>query len=386
MLQAIARVNRLFSDEDQGIDKDLGYIVDYAGVLEDLDSAMDTYSEGWQGFDKKDLEQAIANIQTEIDKLPQVHANLRKIFEPITNTRDETEYEDLLVDDEALRDDFYERLSQFSKVFAIALSSERFITDTPERKINSYRQDLKRFQNLKAAVKLRCADDLDTRDLEPKIKKLLDTHISASEVTTLTGPVNIFDENAFNSALDRQPTLRAKADTIRTNTQRVITAKYDEDPAFYQKLSELLQAAIDAFREKRISELEYLQQTENVRNNVVYHRNDDAPEELNGDEDAIAFFGVIRRILTETSIDPAQVQQANIDAAQQTLKIIRDQVVRDWYRVAEHPNQKFMANEIDDYIYDVLEEKYEVNLDETTKDRMINELIQLAKNRPNLRY
>ncbi|MEO0709079.1 MAG: hypothetical protein AAF050_25930, partial [Cyanobacteria bacterium J06649_5] len=82
MLQAIARVNRLFSDEDQGIDKDLGYIVDYAGVLEDLDSAMDTYSEGWQGFDKKDLEQAIANIQTEIDKLPQVHANLRKIFEP----------------------------------------------------------------------------------------------------------------------------------------------------------------------------------------------------------------------------------------------------------------------------------------------------------------
>ncbi|MEO0708817.1 MAG: hypothetical protein AAF050_24595, partial [Cyanobacteria bacterium J06649_5] len=140
------------------------------------------------------------------------HANLRKIFEPITNTRDETEYEDLLVDDEALRDDFYERLSQFSKVFAIALSSERFITDTPERKINSYRQDLKRFQNLKAAVKLRCADDLDIRDLEPKIKKLLDTHISASEVTTLTGPVNIFDDSAFNSALDRQPTLRAKAD------------------------------------------------------------------------------------------------------------------------------------------------------------------------------
>jgi len=386
LLQAIARVNRLFSDEEKGIDKELGYIVDYAGVMDDLNAAMGVYSEGWQGFDKQDLEQAIANIQTEIDKLPQVHANLRKIFEPIINTLDETEYEDLLVDDEALRDGFYERLSQFSKVFAIALSSEQFITTTSERKINSYRQDLKRFQNLKAAVKLRCADDLDSRDLEPKIKKLLDTHISASEVTTLTGPVNIFDENAFDSALNRQITDRAKADIIANNTKRSITQKYDEDPAFYQKLSEMLQAAIDAFREKRISELEYLQQTQTVKDTIVHHRTDNAPTELNGDDDALALFGIINRILTEHISDASQLQHVNIEATQKILDIIRAHVVRDWYRTDEHPNQKFMANEIDDYIYDVLEGEHKVNLNASTKDRIINESIRLAKSRPNFRY
>lgn len=377
LLQAIARVNRVFSDN-----KNFGYIVDYAGVLEELDQAMATYSENWQGFDPKDLEQAITNIKAEIAKLPQVHANLLKIFEPITNTHDETAYENLLVDDEALRDDFYERLSQFSKVFAIALSSEQFITDTPETKIKSYRDDLKRFQNLKAAVKLRCADDLDVRDLEPKIKKLLDTHLSASEVTPLTGPVNIFDENAFNNAVNSQRTPRAKADLIANNTRRVINQKYDEDPTKYQKLSEMLQKAIDDFRERRISELEYLQQTQNVKASVVTPTDDDTPEEVKNDPDAQAFFGLLNTILTDHTSDPQQLHQVSLNATQAILGIIRSNVVRDWHQDSDHPAQKAMANAIDDYLYDVVQEEYKLNLDTPAMDRIIKESIRLAKNRP----
>lgn len=382
LLQAIARVNRLFSDEDNNTDKELGYIVDYAGVLEELDQAMATYSDDWQGFDPQDLKQALTNIQTEIDNLSQIHANLLKIFEPITNTRDETAYENLLVDDEALRDDFYERLSQFSKVFAIALSSEKFIIDTPERKINSYRQDLKRFQNLKAAVKLRCADDLDARDLEPKIKKLLDTHISASEVITLTGPINIFDEDAFDSVLDCQKTHRAKADVIANNTRRAISQKYDEDPVLYQKLSQMLQKAIDDFRERRISELEYLQQTQSVKDAVVHRHDDNTPDELRDDEDALAFFRLLSTILTDHTNDTQQLYQSSINAAHAILDIIRSRVVRDWHQDNEHPAQKLMEDAIDDYLYDVVQDEYKINLDTPTKDRIIRESIQLARNRP----
>ena len=43
-------------------------------------------------------------------------------------------------------------------------------------------------------MKLRYAESIDYRDYEPKIKKLLDTHISAYEVVQLNEPVNIFDE------------------------------------------------------------------------------------------------------------------------------------------------------------------------------------------------
>jgi type I restriction enzyme, R subunit len=47
--------------------------------------------------------------------------------------QDEEAFEQLLAD-EKLRADFYERLSAYAKTLAIALSSERFITDTPEHR------------------------------------------------------------------------------------------------------------------------------------------------------------------------------------------------------------------------------------------------------------
>ena len=44
-------------------------------------------------------------------------------------------------------------------------------------------------------MKLRYAESIDYRDYEPKIQKLLDTHIRANEVIQLNEPVNIFDEH-----------------------------------------------------------------------------------------------------------------------------------------------------------------------------------------------
>ena len=106
--------------------------------------------------------------------------------------------------DDALRAEFYQRLADFSKTFAMALSTEQFIMNTPEEKLTRYRNDLKRFHNLKASVKLRYAESIDYRDYEPRIKKLLDTHIQANEVVQLNYPVNIFDEKMFGQVKEEQ--------------------------------------------------------------------------------------------------------------------------------------------------------------------------------------
>jgi type I restriction enzyme R subunit len=52
LLQAIARVNRLF--EEDGQEKRYGFIVDYEGLLGELDKALTTYS-AFDGFDNEDL-------------------------------------------------------------------------------------------------------------------------------------------------------------------------------------------------------------------------------------------------------------------------------------------------------------------------------------------
>ncbi|MEZ5548307.1 MAG: hypothetical protein R3E74_11105 [Pseudomonadales bacterium] len=109
--------------------------------------------------------------------------------------------------------------------------------------MSRYKADLRKFQSLKASVKLRYAEAIDYRDYEPKIKKLLDTHIQANEVVQLNEPVNIFDDKMFNQVKEEQASTKPRKQRlqrlIRLHTPRRKSSpkKMDEDPVFYEKFS-----------------------------------------------------------------------------------------------------------------------------------------------------
>lgn len=135
LLQAIARVNRLYEDETQGTEKDFGYIIDYASILGDLDKALTMYSDaGLEDFDEADLEGTLTSILEQIARLPQVHSDLWDLFKEVKNEHDEEAYE-VLLGDAALREEFYRRLADYSRVLAMAFSTEQFIMNTPDTKI-----------------------------------------------------------------------------------------------------------------------------------------------------------------------------------------------------------------------------------------------------------
>jgi type I restriction enzyme R subunit len=239
LLQAIARVNRLYEA------KEFGYVIDHVGLLGELDKALTMYS-AFEGFDEQDLAGTLTSVNAQVRQLPQHYSDLWDLFKTVKNSYDEEAYETLLADD-ALRETFYQRLAEYSKTLGLALSTESFVMQTDEQTLRRYKTDLTRFQNLKAAVKMRYAEAIDYRDYEPKIKKLLNTHIQANEVVQLNAPVNIFDDRMFGRVKEEQgvygaKTMAAKADAIAHATKRVITEKMDEDPAFYEKFSRLIQA------------------------------------------------------------------------------------------------------------------------------------------------
>ena len=107
LLQAIARVNRVHEN------KEFGYVIEYANVLGELDKALNEY-DALADFDRDDLADVLISIQEEIQKLPQHYSDLWDIFKEIKHSRDEERYEVLLSDD-ALREEFYERLTQYGK-------------------------------------------------------------------------------------------------------------------------------------------------------------------------------------------------------------------------------------------------------------------------------
>lgn len=374
LLQAIARVNRLCED------KEFGFVVDYVGLLGELDKALTMYS-AFEGFDDEDIAGTLTSVNAEVEKLPQRYSDLWDLFKEVKNSYDEEAYEVLLAD-AALREDFYQRLAEYSKALGIALSTESFIMRIDEAKLRRYKDDLKRFQHLKAAVKLRYAEAIDYRDYEPKIKKLLDTHIQANKVIQLNKPVNIFNDQMFNQVKEEQgvydlKTTAAKADAIAHATKRVITEKIEEDPAFYEKFSKLIQQAIEDFRAKRLSDLDYLNKVTEIRNKVVTRQHDDIPEKLSGNEDAMAFFGVLKPFFEQHHLGKEECEGLTAD----TALAIQDILNRYWkvHFWDDEDAQKQVINEIDDYLYDEVRGNMGVEISLDQMDELIEKAMQVAR-------
>ena len=372
LLQAIARVNRIHDN------KDYGYVVDYVGLLGELDKALTMY-DAFDGFDEDDLAGTLTSIQSQIDKLPQRYSDLWDLFKAVKNSCDEEAYEQLLADEE-LRDEFYSRLSDYSKTLSIALSSERFVAEITDQKLEQYKTDLKRFHKLKASVKLRYAESIDYRDYEPKIKKLLDTHIQANEAIQLNEPVNIFDDDLFRAVKEEQgvytvkKTDGAKADAIAHATKKVITESMEEDPAFYSKFSKLIQDAIDDFRAKIISAQEYLEKVADIRHRVVTKQHDDIPETIDGNEDAIAYFGIIKPLFGEEN------EPLSADTALAVAQILQPHVSRVHFW-DDSDARNLAINEIEDYLFDEVRDKAGVSLTLDQIDELIENTMRIARTR-----
>ncbi|NJD91065.1 MAG: type I restriction endonuclease subunit R [Geobacter sp.] len=375
LLQAIARVNRLEENKDEG------FVVDYVGLLGELDKALTMYS-AFEGYDEDDLKGTMTSINAEINRLPQRYSDLWDIFKEVKNSRDEEAYEVLLGDD-AVREDFYQRLADYSKPLGIALSAEAFITSVDEAKLQRYKADLKRFHNLKAAVKLRYAEAIDYRDYEPKIKKLLDTHIQANEVIQLNEPVNIFDDKMFSMVKEEQGvygrTTAAKADAIAHATKKVITEKMAEDPAFYEKFSRLIQQAIEDFRAKRISDLEYLNRTMEYRNKVVTRQHDDMPQQLVANEEAMAFYGVLKPLFAEVGLTDEVCEAVSADVALAIQQILERHWKVQFWDDSDAQNQ--VVNDIDDYLFDEVRGKNGIELSLDQMDEIIKKALGVTESR-----
>jgi len=370
LLQAIARVNRLFEG------KDFGYIIDYYGVLRELGEALDLYG-SLSEFDQEDLESAITDITSEIKTLPQKYSELWDIFKEIRNRKDEEAYERVL-SDEAFRQRFYDKLSAYNRTLGIALSTVKFNFDTPEEQMDRFKRDLVFFQKLRVSVKKRYSDEIDYKEYEAKVQKLINTHVTSNEVLQVTPLVNIFEPEKFQAEIDKLDSDAARADTIAHRTKRTILEKMEEDPFFYRRLSKILEEAIEAYREGRISDAEYLNRVTESMKSVRDRTGDDLPAALRSQEVAKAFYGVVSDVLGRKNGSIANRKELAAQAALRIDELVIQNRVVDWISNLDIQNQ--MRNQIDDYLYEMKEEN-EIDLTLEDMDFIIENVLKIAKAR-----
>ena len=375
LLQAIARVNRVYPG------KDFGYVIDYYGILGELDQALSIYA-NFEDFDDTELEGTLINISDEIKKLPQKHSELWDIFKTIVNKKDAEAYENLLRD-EAIRSLYYDKLSSFTRALKVALSTIQFYKDTDEKTIKRYNEDAAFFLKLRASVTRRYSDTIEYKQYEEQIQKLIDKHIQTDEVKIITELINIFDKEKFQTEIEKTLGEAAKADKIASRTAKHITEKMDEDPAFYKKFSEMLKDAIKQYEEQRLSESEYLHKVSDIMNSVLSHTDSEIPAVLNTKEVAKAFYGLCNESLTEKIQDDTVRKEISVQSALKIDQIIQKSVIDngkpivDW-QIKSNITGKLQID-IGDYLIDEVRDKYKIDLSFDDMDDIAGKCINVAK-------
>ena len=374
LLQAVARVNRTCEG------KDYGYVIDYYGVLRELDNALNLYSE-YDTDECQEFFDTLMPVGDKIAELPQRHSDLWDLFKMIPNKRDLEAYaQSLRMEDR--RHEFYDRLTAFSSVLQLALSTKEFYENTDEKIIQRYKDDLNMFSKLRTAVQLRYSDTIDYKKYEARIEKLINHHVESDAVKVITNLVNIFDKEDFQKEVDSVVGTVAKADTIATRTAKYINENMDSDPAFYKKFSQLIKETIELYEQGRLTDNEYLEKMMQYKEDVLNHTDSELPSELEHNNAAKAYFGIAlenyKRLFPDLPVKEMALATAHaFDEIIRRTVIVDGSVLVDWQSKSDTIGR--MKIELEDELIDNIKRKYDVSFAFSDMDVIIDGCVDVAK-------
>jgi type I restriction enzyme R subunit len=243
LLQAIARVNRVTKNKHRG------FIVDYIGLANHLMEALSIYSDE----DAEDIREGLKNRLTELPILEERYQRLLQHFRAAGVAEIEAFVKGGLATPEAdiavvhasvgamqdikRRADFEVYLNKFLQSLNLIL---------PHASGHPYRPPARRFGYLLRMVKERFKDDsLDIADAGEKVKALINEHLIDLGINPKIPPIELLsDDFIANVRKHSQGSPEAKASEMEHAIRKHCTIHFDEDPAFYKRLSEKLEKLI----------------------------------------------------------------------------------------------------------------------------------------------
>ena len=381
LLQAIARVNRIYPG------KDFGLIVDYWGLFAKLSSALDMYSDqnsGLSGFNPEDLEGSIQTAKEEKDRLEKSYKELWTIFSDVdidkNSFRAWVDFFDKGNDEDSIkaRKNFYEKLSSFSKMMTLAVSSYSLYQMTGSDIMSQYKSDLLFFQKLRAELMNIYQEKVNFSKYEDSIKNLLNTFVTSEPVEIVVEPIALHDKAGMEKQLEKIDGKRARAAYIQTRVVSELEARKFDDPLTYKRFSERIRDTLAEYRRSRDENAYFLNMQRMADDLREGFTGNSYPSNIDRDSDAKAFYGVLVDALTKNNkTDEAYDEDIGL-LALNIKKEIQSLARVDW-RTSVAINKK-MRQAIEDFLWDFCDEhKIEIDLD--TMDLLIENTIKTAMSR-----
>ena len=183
---------------------------------------------------------------------------------------------------------------------------------------------------------------------------------------------------SIEEELERLGSGRAKADAIMTRMSKRIDAKWDENPAFYKKFSERIEEVLAQYKEKRISEADYLKRMTDILQDFRRgYTGVEYPESIRNRPHAQAFYGVVCEEAAEYCADGNKADILAMLALDIDIIIDKHSKV-DWHDNLEVHNK--IAQEIDDLLY-LYQKRHDLHLPYEQIDKIIENVKTVALRR-----
>jgi type I restriction enzyme R subunit len=326
LMQAIARVNRVFKDKEGGL------IVDYLGIAQDLKKALSVYtSSGGKGKIEFDQEEAVAKME----EFYEIVVNLfygfdyKRFFdlqpkEKLIFLLDAT---DFILGLDKGQERFSTNVSNLSKAFAISV---------PHPKAIAIRDDLSFFQAIKARItKLRESKKKRTdEEVETAIRQIISDALISTEVIDifqaagLQNPeisgLNILSDE-FMAELKNMPRKNLALELLRRLLNDEIKQRSERNIIQSKKFSEMLAAAIKRYQNNALTAAEIIEEL--IRLAKEIKEADKRGENLNLDFRELAFYDAL-----EVSDSAVQILGDEIlkTIARELVTSVKNSVTIDW--------------------------------------------------------
>ena len=292
LLQAIARVNRVYKN------KSCGFVVDYVGVLRNLKESLAIYADE----DIEEISQVVVNKAKSKDELKYTHSQLNEFFKKygIDNWRENIEEcIDLLVDEET-RNEFINYVRRFNRAMDKVL---------PDPEALKYVTDLKIINFIKESARNRYRDDkLSIKDASNKIREIVEEYLISNGVNPKIAPLPLFSDD-FISKVKKEKSPKARAEELKYAIIEHIEKHFEEDPEFYERFSDKLKKVLEEYKEN----WELLtQELEKIRDNIKIGR--EAEKTFSFDpKTEMPFFGLLKQIIFGKETPTENLGEENIN-------------------------------------------------------------------------
>ncbi len=296
LFQAICRTNRL-----DGEDKDFGYIVDYKDLFKKVENAISVYTSELDSSSGGGSPEILLKDRLKVarEKLDESLEVLFHLCEPVEPPRSNLEYIHYFCGNTEIPADLEEREPQrtalYKAVVTLIRAYANIADELSEAGYSLFDQEriktqVEQYLKLREIIRKASSETLDTKAYEADMRHLIDAYIEAEEPRQTShfenlSLVDLIVRLGINDAIKESlgtfnGDKNAIAEVIENNVRKKIIKEQLTDPAYYERMSALLNEIIAARRAKAIEYEEYLKRIADLAAKVKKGKADETPERL----------------------------------------------------------------------------------------------------------